>query len=247
MTKTFLSLVAAAVLLVACSGTDAPADPPCTPKQAPLTAPVTRLALSRVDFGNKDTWRSIGFDLDGACTTTQTHRTCKPGPGGGGSYLEDGQDGIDNSWGRNVVGLMRIFYADPNAAWSGRSVLDVGSAGTGTLYLLAPDDLLFEVPLVDVRMEWNGTSGTLAAIVPVDKGMENLRRDLSAYSKKDCGSLGSLAGIFASNADVSASGVVDDGVECTGVSLGMTFEGTPTDNVPQLGPSLCEDAADAGP
>lgn len=65
-------------------------------------------------------WTSYGFDLDAQTSTGANLGThCQPYAGTNPASLADGPNGIDNSWGRNIIpiitGLNATFGADVNA------------------------------------------------------------------------------------------------------------------------------------
>lgn len=86
-------------------------------------------ALRTLHFGEGDSgqWKSMGFDLDGKASTALSVDVCKPSSGGSavGAY-PDGDGGIDNSFGKNllpaVLSLLPTFTSDAQGA------LDVGQS-----------------------------------------------------------------------------------------------------------------------
>jgi hypothetical protein len=77
----------------------------CTPPDG------TVLAIDTLDFGDvgKDTTASqkLGFDVDSLVSTAQSTDLCQPAAGGSKSAIyPDGELGIDNSFGKNVLPLL---------------------------------------------------------------------------------------------------------------------------------------------
>jgi len=59
-------------------------------------------------------WKKFGYDLDGKYTTKDSTDVCQIQPGSDKSYREDGDKGIDNSFGANIVNQI-IHGLAPNA------------------------------------------------------------------------------------------------------------------------------------
>lgn len=102
----------------------ADAGPDVAPDAAPDTCPVRRpparptttdtasvpvrwYAMRRLRLGVGGTWREIGYDHDGRCTTADSapeEIVCAPPPGY--TPADDGPDGIDNAFGQSFVPLL---------------------------------------------------------------------------------------------------------------------------------------------
>lgn len=66
------------------------------------------LAAHQLHFGegNNGEWKMVGFNIDGLSSTGASLDVCQPNSGGSGSTAyPDGVNGIDNSFGRNVLPL----------------------------------------------------------------------------------------------------------------------------------------------
>jgi len=127
--KTVLPAVVCLLLVAACSSdgksdgagpggsTDGGAEParlglPPAKPDAPKTTSSTAMnfAVKKIRFGDldesgnasADAWRTIGFNLDGKVSTRSSTDVCK-NPGGSPGVHENGKDGIDNSFGANIV------------------------------------------------------------------------------------------------------------------------------------------------
>lgn len=78
-------------------------------------------AVDKLFFGDTDrdgmpqanAWKSFGFNIDGRISTAASTGLCKPAAGGmvADAYL-DGNNGVDNSFGRNVVPILLGLAAD---------------------------------------------------------------------------------------------------------------------------------------
>jgi hypothetical protein len=114
-------LVSAAVCVSACSdstpstSSDAGVIPPNPNGPAPDGTGSTVLAISAVYFGEGNDysdWKSIGLDIDGKTTTSSSKDVCAPPPGGDTYTQIDGDNGIDNSFGENLVPILGSVYGD---------------------------------------------------------------------------------------------------------------------------------------
>lgn len=77
----------------------------CGPSDGIVLA-MDELFLGDVDFGHvkkSDAWMDFGFDLDGQSTIDDFSDHCQPYTGATTSIFEDGDDGLDNSFGRNLL------------------------------------------------------------------------------------------------------------------------------------------------
>jgi hypothetical protein len=73
------------------------------------------------DAPSPDAWKTYGFDLDGKTSTEQSADLCQPLKGAKTEDIHpDGEDGIDNSFGKNLVPLFLdlspTVFAESNAA-----------------------------------------------------------------------------------------------------------------------------------
>jgi len=68
------------------------------------------LAIDHLDFGENNTWQGLGFNLDGLVSTASSTNLCQPASGGSkATAYPDGNNGIDNSFGKNIVPLLAIM------------------------------------------------------------------------------------------------------------------------------------------
>lgn len=94
---------------------------------APTTAPERYFAVQHIKLGDVDEsgkkssteWRKIGLDLDGVSSTLGSGPHCQPAQDGKAKAIEeDGDGGIDNSFGRNIVPLFGLGSTPPTLAMS---------------------------------------------------------------------------------------------------------------------------------
>lgn len=109
-------------------GTQDPQEPGAQPPEKPADNPaagteVTVLALSELFVGDSDrnftpdsqAWKTFGFNLDGYISTKNGLNHCKPVEGAIKSSVQtDGDDGIDNSFGANLIPIIGALADAPS-------------------------------------------------------------------------------------------------------------------------------------
>jgi hypothetical protein len=139
----------------------------------------TVFALSRILLGDTNPdgtpnpqsgWKQYGFDLDGKVSTKASKDLCQPSPNAWTSQVyPDGNDGIDNSFGKNILPMFLGLWSDISvkmndqiAAGSGNFLLDLVGVGQGqdTCGFSARYDLGSKL---DAPPSWNGSD-----VWPVD-------------------------------------------------------------------------------
>jgi hypothetical protein len=131
----------------------------------PCGAP-TVLAVNTLLFGEGTSgqWKSLGFNLDGLVSTSLSTNLCKLNDGATASYAyPDGNDGIDNSFGKNLLPL--ILDIDPtwvtdvnNSIQEGNftALLEIGCLpATGDASGLSTK--LFAGETLGMAPKWDGT------------------------------------------------------------------------------------------
>lgn len=93
-------------------------EPPTRPL-GPTTSLTTphNYAVHTLYFGDTDrtgitsatAWESFGYDLDGKVTTAASTDVCTLVPGASKQVQIDGEGGIDNSWGANIVPILQTL------------------------------------------------------------------------------------------------------------------------------------------
>ncbi len=121
--------VGALVAFQGCSSSEDPSTPTATKKPpARPSGPATTetgmktFAVKQLLLGDaprsgppsSTAWKKFGYDLDGKYTSATSTDVCKVPPGGDKAAREDGDQGIDNSFGRNLISL--ITNLSPSAA-----------------------------------------------------------------------------------------------------------------------------------
>ncbi|WP_437676662.1 hypothetical protein [Sorangium sp. So ce131] len=106
---------AASLLLLSCS--DVEAAPPSSSFNPPVPGAAVVVAINELFVGETDAppWRSLGFNLDGKISTAASEDLCKPVDGGQPNLVfPDGDNGIDNSFGKHLLPLIKFFSATPS-------------------------------------------------------------------------------------------------------------------------------------
>jgi hypothetical protein len=130
------------------------------------TFAVDSLALgeaTRAGVSDANAWKSMGFNLDNLVTTVDSKtspdlaKVCKPVEGASATVHQDGDDGIDNTFAKTVLPLLKPFASNPS-----KTATDSLHAGSFTL--------LFELTgLSDDPAQTNtGLAGTLLVGAPFD-------------------------------------------------------------------------------
>jgi hypothetical protein len=98
--------------------------PPAVPEGAtPTTATDSRtFALNQLFLGEtgrngaalKDAWKDYGYNIDGKTTTKESKDVCQRQGGADSAKQEDGKEGIDNAFGRTVLGFILGLVPTPS-------------------------------------------------------------------------------------------------------------------------------------
>jgi len=124
--------------------------PPPGPTGHPGDGSGVVLAIKKLYLGDTDrqgaksatAWKNFGFNLDGKVSTPDSTDLCKPRAGGKvSSVYPDGNHGIDNSFGKNILPIITGVAADAStsvnqgiADGSFTIMLDIDKLGAGTDY-----------------------------------------------------------------------------------------------------------------
>jgi hypothetical protein len=115
----------------------------------PATDTVLAIRLLQWGEGSSGEWRGYGFDLDGLSSTASSTDVCRPNSGGSTSAAyPDGNAGIDNSFGKNV--LPTILSIDPTFTSDAQNSLDHGDFTTLLELLCLPPT--GDVPVLGARL-----------------------------------------------------------------------------------------------
>jgi hypothetical protein len=162
-------------------------DPPCTdctvPPAQPSGAPTgdgagTTLAVNKLYLGDTDwsgnpspdAWKDFGYDLDGFKSTKNSANHCKVNPGGSKAAIQtDGNGGIDNSFGYNILPIIINLATDASTkindnldAGAFTIIVKIDGIGGGANYAGLPAALYAGGQLVDANgnktaPKWDGT------------------------------------------------------------------------------------------
>ena len=112
---------------------DAPSDGPTIITQPAIPGDV--FAIDQVFLGDCDrqnqasttAWKSIGRDVDGLTTTSSSTNVCTLSSGAPLTTQIDGNAGIDNSWGSNVLPMLQSITADATPSADATSAILSGA------------------------------------------------------------------------------------------------------------------------
>lgn len=134
-------------------------------------APTVNMAISLVRYGDTDTngvasttaWQLYGLDLDGKATTAQSTNVCTLAPGAPKSAQVDGPNGIDNSFGENILPILQTisasFSQNANAnliAGDATPIISIPDLGAGQDYAPLAATVYRAAP-TSGPPAWNGT------------------------------------------------------------------------------------------
>lgn len=118
---------------VTCSNSPTPCTVPPPPSAQPpnTSGSTTVIAMSRVFLGDTDhqgnksatAWKSFGYNLDDLVSRSTDENHCALASGASPTVKDDGDGGIDNSFGANLVPLMQSMQSDI-AASSNQAISD---------------------------------------------------------------------------------------------------------------------------
>ena len=120
-------------------------EPPTAPTSGTATMSKHNYALHKLYMGdtdrmgvtNPDAWKSFGYDLDGKITTQASTDVCTLVAGASKSVQIDGNGGIDNSFGANIMPI--IGTLDSTASQTVNNTIEQGSF-TVLSYVVGFDD-----------------------------------------------------------------------------------------------------------
>jgi hypothetical protein len=230
----------------ACGGQTEGNLPACAHAVAPPIADAARvLRLDVLDLGEtRDSFAvpngtssklratSYGYDLDGLCTDSARPESvaCGRAANASKSGQTDGDGGIDNAFGRQLLGFLVALYSTPSEVMSGQSYLETRADGGGTLYLGTNAGIQYVLPLVGVRIgpSADGTMSVLGAVIPRDALVESLRAFGFAVGGEYCSgtTMDAVLEQIALAPDVLVSGSPDPARDCDGISIGLRFSGS---------------------
>lgn len=251
--RVLLLLIPIAIALAAgCNGITDGTEPGCPATPLPpvvSSAQVLRLDslnLGEIDANGKVSTfvdPSIGYDLDGLCTTREKLHSAQCQQIPGGSAPVDGTNGIDNGFGKQLLPVIRVLFDHASATLTGFSYLALEPDGIGTLYLGKSQGIVFVIPLTTARLSEPAADGlvTLAAVIPREAFADSVQTHINLAVPEWCGTSNaqSLVETVRHAADLTLSGAPEPTLECDGVSLAIRFAGTPVATAPKV-PRGCD-------
>jgi hypothetical protein len=197
------------------------------------------LSLTGVDLGDVDAsgvastsaWKSIGYNLDGKCTTSTSTDVCTLATGAPLQAQDDGVNGVDNSYGENLCPVMETLAGGyPCSSGIKQAYLQTDASGTGTLVLGS-----FVYPVRDVHISLSGSGGMAGGVLPT-AGMATAWKNAAACIDTvfcNASALQSILTQLSQASDIGADGSNTAGAACDGVSFGIRFTGsTPVSTLP---------------
>jgi hypothetical protein len=192
------------------------------------------LTLTGADLGDATPtdWQRIGFNLDGACTTSTSTNTCALAGGAPSTTQDDGAGGIDNSFGANVCPILDslILRACSTAA---NVIVVTDDSGDGTLAMLVPvkpTPQWIEIPLADTFVVTGPDgAGMLGSTARTSALVDALRPVWGAAAHALCSDEPSLRAIdmgIGLSADILSRGMLAPGEACDSTSVGVAFTGS---------------------
>ncbi len=203
--------------------------------------------MTRVNLGDWPTanaWKQIGFNLDGKVTTATSMDVCQLVQGANAAEQDDGQDGIDNSFGENICPILATLdMGGPCSTLISHAYVATDASGSGTLTIsLFSTTSLLKIPIKDAHVVLNGDgSGMLGAVTPTVGLNEAFVEAAEAVDRcaNSGGGPGSILQQFEQTSDILSDGSNSAGPTCDAISIGMQFwEATPFDGVLPI-PDAC--------
>lgn len=152
---------------VPCDCGQPPADPEASGGDGDgVVLAVSKLFLGDTDrngVASADAWKDYGYNLDNFKSTATSKNVCKPRAGGQPSVHNDGNDGIDNAFGKGILPAISLLIDNPTS-----TVNDEIADGSFTL-MLKLDDLgtgdnysgikasLYAGGNLEAQPKWDGT------------------------------------------------------------------------------------------
>ncbi len=195
------------------------------------------LTTTHVNFGDSptaDAWKQIGFNLDGKVTTATSTNVCQLVQGAASAAQDDGQNGVDNSFGENICPILATL--DMGGSCSSlipETYVDTDALGSGTLTIHLLSTYWWKIPITDAHVVLNGDgSGMLGAVAPAVAMIEAFVGALSLAHCDVGQSPVTIESEFEQASDILLDGSNHTGPQCDAISIGMQFwDATPFDGV----------------
>jgi hypothetical protein len=186
------------------------------------------LSLTGADLGDATSvdWKSVGYNLDGKCTTVSSTDVCTLAPGAAKSTQVDGTSGIDNSYGENICPIWDTVLG-PGKCSAALAYVVTDASGSGTLALQLGSGWVL-LPITDAYVTTTGGAGMLGAVASTSGVIAALQNVAGGVSMALCNSsaFASIAQQIQQASDILADGSNPAGVACDAISLGLRFTGS---------------------
>jgi hypothetical protein len=217
----------------------------CGDSLLPGTA-ATLLTLTGVDLGDLNgtsDWMTIGWNLDGKCTTASSTDVCTLSAGASFSMQDDGTGGIDNSYGENICPILDTLSSGGGCSTKiTAAYLQTDASGTGTLELPFGNSVI-AYPVVDVHVGFTGSGGVIGGVMPTAGLVAAFQAAAGCISTSLCSgsAFSSIAAQLQQASDIGADGTNNQGTTCDGISFGLRFTGsTPLTTLPSTITCPCQ-------
>ncbi len=251
---------------IGCGATEEePAPGQCAVKPAPLPPVVDRKEILRLDevvLGEADAtgaksrhaWRTIGMNLDGLCSTSEDQASvaCKRQDRAPRVVADDGEEGIDNAFGKELLRLLEPADPTPSVTARGTSYLALEGGGRATFYLgRTATELRAVIPLVNVRITEPDASGMslLVGVAPAEALAKSIRDRAHALIGQalycEDRTPESMEEAVLDAADIRTFDAPDPSALCDGISFAFHFKGSSVATAPTPPKTCAELEADA--
>ncbi len=201
--------------------------------------------MTRVNFGDSptaDAWKQIGFNLDGKVTSATSTNVCGLVQGASPTEQDDGQGGIDNSFGENICPILDPVRDRACSTGISQAYIVTDASGSGTLTFMF--GLSLTIPITGARVVLNGDgSAMLGAVVPTAGWISAVYQAAAAanYCLMAGGEVDpEIIEQFEQASDILSDGSNHEGPQCDAISIGMQFwNATPFDGVLPSIPDAC--------
>ncbi len=163
-------------------GSDGAAEPPSAPDAAATSATTEHaFVIHAIHLGDekdpvsaKPDWYELGYDIDGKTTTAVSTDVCTQAQDANKKNMADGNNGIDNSFGENLVPVLAAIATNPSAT-------ETAAIMNGTYTLMIDLKGLDEANLSQTA---TGLHGQVFGAVPFNQG-PNAQGALPTFTTSD--------------------------------------------------------------
>jgi hypothetical protein len=177
--------------------------------------------------GSSD-WETVGWNLDGKCTTATSTDVCTLSAGAALSQQDDGIGGIDNSFGEYICPIFDTLDGSGECSTKiTAAYLQTDATGSGTLVI--PFGMYnIAYPVQDVRVGLTGPGGVVGGVMPTAGFIAAWQAVAGCISTSLCSgsAFQSIAQQFQQASDIGSDGTNNQGTTCDGVSFGLRFTGS---------------------